>query len=112
MQLNSIVQDSHLVVRISGNFVATDIITHRKQLECFHLNTHNIVLLDLSRVEFIDSSGVGMLVYLCKRLKVRNAQLVLIGLNGEPLKLFKTLKLNTLFTCFNNYSSFKSQLNQ
>jgi len=55
------------------------------------------VILDLSRVEFVDSSGLGALVTLHKRLASRGHQLKVVGLRGQPLQLFTNLHLVPVF---------------
>jgi anti-sigma B factor antagonist len=55
------------------------------------------VVLDLSKVEFVDSSGLGALVFLHKRLVSRGHRLKIIGLRGQPLQLFINLHLVPVF---------------
>ena len=45
------------------------------------------VEIDLSAVRFIDSSGVGGIVYLYKRLTAAGRRLVLTGANDQPRDL-------------------------
>jgi anti-sigma B factor antagonist len=55
------------------------------------------VVLDLSKVEFVDSSGLGALVFLHKRLVSKGHKLRVVGLRGQPLQLFTNLHLVPLF---------------
>jgi anti-sigma B factor antagonist len=55
------------------------------------------VVLDLARVEFVDSSGLGALVFLHKRLVSNGHKLKVVGLRGQPLQLFTNLHLVPLF---------------
>lgn len=55
------------------------------------------VLLDLSKVDFIDSSGLGALVFLHKRLVAKGHKLKITGLRGQPLQLFTNLHLVPVF---------------
>jgi anti-sigma B factor antagonist len=55
------------------------------------------VVLDLSKVEFVDSSGLGALVFLHKRLVSKGHKLRVVGLRGQPLQLFTNLHLEPLF---------------
>ncbi|MGO9173890.1 MAG: STAS domain-containing protein [Rhodomicrobium sp.] len=50
-------------------------------------------VLDLSKVEFADSSGPGALVFLHKRLVSKGLKLKIVGLNGQPPQLFTNLHL-------------------
>ena len=55
------------------------------------------VVLDFSKVEFVDSSGLGALVFLHKRLVSKGHKLRVVGLRGQPLQLFANLHLVPLF---------------
>ena len=55
------------------------------------------VILDFSKVEFVDSSGLGALVFLHKRLVSKGHKLRVVGLRGQPLQLFTNLHLVPLF---------------
>jgi anti-sigma B factor antagonist len=57
------------------------------------------VVLDLSRVNFVDSTGIGALVGLHKKLVASGHALKVSGLRGQPLQLFINLKLVPLFCC-------------
>lgn len=54
------------------------------------------VTLDLTDVEFVDSSGIGGLVFLYKRLRVSGRKLRLRGAGGQPLQLITHLRLADL----------------
>ena len=49
---------------------------------------------DLSRLQTIDSSGVGMLVSLYKGMRAHGGQAVITGLRDQPLAIFRLLKLD------------------
>jgi anti-anti-sigma factor len=56
------------------------------------------VRLDMRNVDFIDSSGVGGLVFLFKRLKMAARRLEIINLDGQPKRLFLQLNLTFLLS--------------
>jgi anti-sigma B factor antagonist len=49
---------------------------------------------DLSTLQTIDSSGVGMLVSLYKGMRAYGGQLTITGLRDQPLAIFRLLKLD------------------
>ncbi len=51
------------------------------------------VELDLSRVDFIDSSGIGGIVFLYKRLRASGHDLRLCRVRAQPRKLFHNLRM-------------------
>ena len=56
------------------------------------------VLVDFAETGYIDSSGLGVLVSLSKRLREEGGELRLSGLNDDLRMLFELTKLDTLFT--------------
>lgn len=56
------------------------------------------VLIDLSGLIYIDSSGLGTLVTINKRTKEKNGKLVLTGAQGLPAELIKRTRLDRVFT--------------
>jgi anti-sigma B factor antagonist len=54
------------------------------------------VLLDLDDVKFIDSSGVGGIVFLFKRLTSARKTLMLKNVSGQPLRLLTHLGMGQL----------------
>ena len=57
------------------------------------------LLLDLSGVEFIDSSGMGWLVGLQKRIRGRNGQLVLVSPSKAVRRALSLMRLEEFFAC-------------
>lgn len=55
------------------------------------------VLIDFTDTGYIDSSGLGVLVSLSKKLREVDGELRLAGLNDDLRTLFELTKLDTLF---------------
>jgi anti-sigma B factor antagonist len=53
---------------------------------------------DLSALRVIDSSGVGALVSLYKRVRAQGGQVTVTGLQDQPLAIFKLLRLDRVMT--------------
>ena len=54
-------------------------------------------LLDFSKTDYIDSSGLGVLVTLSKKIREQGGQLSLVSLSEDLRTLFELTKLDTLF---------------
>lgn len=54
-------------------------------------------LVDFSESSYIDSSGLGVLVSLSKKIREKGGELRLVGLNDDLRTLFELTKLDTLF---------------
>ena len=55
------------------------------------------LLVDFSRTGYIDSSGLGALVSISKKIREAGGELRLSGLNEDLRSLFELTKLDTLF---------------
>jgi anti-sigma B factor antagonist len=58
--------------------------------------------IDFSRTGYIDSSGLGVLVSLSKKIREQGGELRLANLNEDLRTLFELTKLDTLFHIANN----------
>jgi len=55
-------------------------------------------VIDFTRTGYIDSSGLGVLVSLSKKIREQGGDLRLAGLNEDLQTLFELTKLDTLFS--------------
>lgn len=60
------------------------------------------IILDLSKVSYIDSSGLGELIHIYKGIRQQNVDMCLVGLNA---KLYRTLDLAQLISLFPIFDS-------
>ncbi|MGA0540514.1 STAS domain-containing protein [Neotabrizicola sp. VNH66] len=58
---------------------------------------HNLLVIDFAPVSFVDSSGVGALVGLLKRVGNRG-EIALCGLNESVLQLFRITRMDRVFS--------------
>lgn len=83
------------VVKISGDMDAASMADLKTMFENLGSTSQDVVL-DLSEVDFMDSSGVGGIVFLYKRLRVNGFKLRLAGARGQALQLLTHLRLSDL----------------
>lgn len=55
------------------------------------------VTLELSSLRLIDSSGVGVIVSLFKRIRANGGQVRINGLRDQPRAIFRLLRLDRVF---------------
>jgi anti-sigma B factor antagonist len=55
------------------------------------------VTLELSGLRLIDSSGVGVIVSLFKRVRANGGQVKIVGLRDQPRAIFRLLRLDRVF---------------
>ena len=56
------------------------------------------VTLELSALRLIDSSGVGVIVSLFKRVRAHGGNVRIVGLRDQPRAIFRLLRLDRVFT--------------
>jgi anti-sigma B factor antagonist len=64
------------------------------------LQREHRILLDLGRVRFVDSAGLGELVQCAAAARTRGARFKLLGVNQRLSDLLVVMKLLTAFECF------------
>jgi anti-sigma B factor antagonist len=69
----------------------------QKILDAMEAGDHKFVI-DFAQTGYIDSSGLGVLVSLAKKVREQGGDLRLAGLNDDLRTLFELTKLDTLFT--------------
>jgi anti-sigma B factor antagonist len=55
------------------------------------------VTLELGALRLIDSSGVGVIVSLFKRVRANGGQVRIVGLRDQPRAIFRLLRLDRVF---------------
>ncbi|MBV7297363.1 STAS domain-containing protein [Enterovibrio paralichthyis] len=53
------------------------------------------ITMNLGEVDFLDSSGIGAIVFLFKRLKAKGHTLSLSDVHGQPMEIIKLLRINS-----------------
>jgi len=89
--------DSHVVVTVAGEIdVYTAPKLREKLIELVSEGTYDVVV-DLEKVDFLDSTGLGVLVGALKRVKAHDGSLALVCTQDKILKIFKITGLTKVF---------------
>ena len=54
-------------------------------------------IINLENVDYIDSSGIGALIYICSTIKKNNLQLIITNIHGSVKKVIELTKLMGYF---------------
>ena len=84
------------LLRLEGAFDALTAPAWRSALDILVNDRRSPVSIDMSGVRVIDSSGVGAVVSLYKRVVAQGGELSVRGLTGQPLAIFQLLRLDRL----------------
>ena len=87
-----------LVLRIEGELDAVSVPELRNAIEQIVSAKSMNVVVDLSGLRLIDSSGVGAIVSLYKRVRAYGGVASVRGLRDQPLAIFRLLRLDRVLT--------------
>ncbi len=76
--------------------------TSQELLKIFEKESSGKIVVDLEKVNYIDSSGLAALVEMLKTVKSRSGGLGLAGLSDKVRSLFEITKLDKLFPIYTN----------
>ena len=93
--LETVQNELHLEIEGSLDALAVEIL--RPKFDEL-IQDQSDVVLNLGKIEFIDSSGIGAIVFLYKRLRSKERKLSLCGVHGQPLELLKHLRIDQSIT--------------
>lgn len=81
-------------LRIEGELDAVTIPDVRPAIDALIAERHPHIVVDLSGLRLIDSSGVGALVFLYKKVKEYGGVVTVAGVRDQPLSIFRLLRLD------------------
>lgn len=87
-------ENDALVLYVRGELDAVTVEDLRSALDRLVAAGHRTVIIDLSGLRVIDSSGVGSIVSLYKRVRAYGGQASVRGAKDQPLAIFRLLKLD------------------
>ena len=81
-------------VTIEGDMDALSVKSLRSAFDELAEEERGDLILDISQVPFIDSSGIGALVFLFKRLTAKGRKMEIRGVTDQPRQLFMYLRID------------------
>ncbi|AOM81995.1 STAS domain-containing protein [Salisediminibacterium beveridgei] len=90
-------QDEHVLVTLYDELTVTDAADLREQLYQKIEEGHSWFIIDMERLSFIDSAGIGILVAIHKRTKERGGHLKIRHAKGPVYEVFEMTRLTTVF---------------
>lgn len=91
------VVNGQVFVSLTGSMYVEEAAILRKKLISYHEAGHKVFFIDLSAVDYIDSSGLGVLVGIHKRALESGGSVTISGLTGTVKKLFELTRLTKVF---------------
>lgn len=95
-------ENGELLVKIEGEVDVYTSIDLKKEMTKLVESDQKRIIIDLESVNYMDSSGLGVLVALLKELKKVGGELKLISLPVSVKKIFDLTRLTKFFNIYNN----------
>lgn len=89
--------DGRTVLSVRGHLDARSAPELRPELDRLVTDGRTDIVVDLSDLSLIDSSGVGALVGLYKRIRASGGEVKFVGVTSQPLVIFQLLRLDLVF---------------
>jgi anti-sigma B factor antagonist len=90
-------EDGEATLRIEGTLDAVTAPELRPALDGLVAEKKQKIVIDLSSLRLIDSSGVGVLVSLFKRVRANGGDVRIVGVRDQPRAIFRLLRLDRVF---------------
>lgn len=89
--------ESELVLKLGGQLDALSASELLPTIDKLIAEKRKLIVVELSDLELIDSSGVAAIVALYKRSRAVGTKLKVVGARDQPLAIFKLLRMDKVF---------------
>jgi anti-anti-sigma factor len=96
MIFSTTIDGGTVTLNITGELDAVSVPELRPHIDDLISKGHRKIVVDLKGLRLIDSSGVGAIVYLFRRVKGLGGTVVVRGANDQPLAILRLLKLDQI----------------
>ena len=88
------IHDDIFLLQLSGEININSLTETRNRVESFKIEQYNKIVIDLEKVSFFDSSGLGYLVVLIKQVKANQGHIVFCSPNNLVKRLLSTIRID------------------
>lgn len=97
MEISTSVNNGQVTVNLSGRMYVEEATILREKLLCLMEAGNKYFVIKLAHVDYIDSSGLGVLVAIQKRALQMKGGVTISGATGIVKELFELTRLNKIF---------------
>ncbi|PSU27207.1 anti-sigma factor antagonist [Photobacterium phosphoreum] len=97
------INNDTIVLSINGDMDAAGCQNIQSTIDDVISKPHSHIDVDMENVAFLDSSGIGALVYLYKRLTEKQHSMQIKNAHGQPLSLLKLLRIENAIPVNKNH---------
>lgn len=92
--------DGVFVLQPAGEININSLTETRVKVESFKIEQYDKIVIDLEKVSFFDSSGLGYLVVLIKQVKMNQGNIVFCSPNNLVRRLLNTIRIDKYVKIF------------
>ncbi|MFH1129976.1 MAG: STAS domain-containing protein [Pseudomonadota bacterium] len=104
--------DGVVILSLEGRLDALTANEFRPTIDQLEQDRKLSAIFDLEKLQMIDSSGVGAIVSLFKRLRKIGGDVKIARLTGQPKEIFRLLRLDRAFDIFETVEEAVSRFRQ
>ena len=98
--VSSSTQEGIFVLHLAGEININSLTETRSKVDALRLDQHPRIIVNLEKVSFFDSSGLGYLVVLIKQVKQNNHLIVFCSPNNLVKRLLSTIRIDKYVSIF------------
>lgn len=110
----TLLAESHkdvIILRLSGDMLLADVAQLNPELDAYLLSPGvSQIVLDLNRIERVDTSGLGVLVSKSTKILNTGRRLVLLNPSPQVARLLKKVEIEGFFPTFDNEEELKGYI--
>ena len=91
-------KDDTIIVSIVGNIMGVDVARIHEKIESIKKSHAGRIAIDLEETSFIDSHGLGVLIFAWKAMEQENRDLVLVSASKYVEDMLKSTNLHKVIT--------------
>lgn len=92
--------DGVFVLQLAGEININSLTETRNKVDTFKIEQYDRIIINLERVSFFDSSGLGYLVVLIKQVKMNQGHIVFCSPNNLVKRLLSTIRIDKYVKIF------------
>ncbi|WP_071026143.1 STAS domain-containing protein [Peptoniphilus raoultii] len=96
-KVDSKVEEDSLILSLFGELDVYSTPKFKEEVKSAYEENKLNIILDCKNLEYMDSTGLGSLIYLLKIVNEDNKKISIKNLSKQILKLFKITKLDEIF---------------
>lgn len=96
-KVDSKVEEGSLILSLFGELDVYSTPKFKEEVKSAYEENKLNIILDCKNLEYMDSTGLGSLIYLLKIVNEDNKKISIKNLSKQILKLFKITKLDEIF---------------